>query len=129
MTCSDSLAAEWCGLPARAGPRFPCHGLLLLELTCAAMLTSLIPLGLSWWWGEERGKGPCPPPRPAASFAEGRQRCVTRDVFYIRAGCVPTTGPGAAAGWVREPWGLYTSGERAPRWGEDKNKERSHLPL
>lgn len=50
-------------------------------------------------------------------------------VFYIRAGCFPATGPGAAAGWVREPRGLCASREGAPRWGEDKNKERSHLPL
>lgn len=55
--------------------------------------------------------------------------CDREPVFYIRAGCLPTAGPGAAVGWAREPRGLCVSREGAPRWGEDKNKERSHLPL
>lgn len=61
----------------------------------------------------------------AVSLARGSQRCVKEPVLYIR---VPA-GPGAAAGWVREPRGLCTSQEGALRWGEDENKERSHLPL
>lgn len=55
--------------------------------------------------------------------------CEREPVFYIHAGCLPAAGPGAAAGWVRDPRGLCTSREGALRWGEDKNKERSHLPL
>lgn len=42
---------------------------------------------------------------------------------------LPTAGPGAAAGWAREPRGLCTSQEGALRWGEDENKARSCLPL
>lgn len=61
----------------------------------------------------------------AVSLARGSQRCVKEPVLYIR---VPT-GPGAAAGWVQEPRGFCTSQEGALRWGEDENKERSHLPL
>lgn len=81
------------------------------------------------WWGVLQGarKGAVPVPR---LLHRGKSAvCEREPVFYIRAGCFPTTGPGAAAGWVREPRGLCASREGAPRWGEDKNKERSHLPL
>lgn len=66
VTRSDSLAAEQRGLPARAGPRFPCHRLLLRELTRAVMPTSLVPLELAVWWGVLRGarKGAVPVPPP-----------------------------------------------------------------
>lgn len=50
-------------------------------------------------------------------------------MFYIRAGSLLAAGPGAAAGWLREPPGLCVSREGAPRWGKDKNNEREHLPL
>lgn len=70
-----------------------------------------------------------PVPLPRCLLCGGKSVvCEREPVFYIRTGCLLAAGPGAAAGWAQEPRGLCASREGAPRWGEDKNKERSHLP-